>query len=348
MSNLTTRGATSPPKHLASLAATEPAEARGLERDEVRLLVAGPDRLVDAVFLELPDFLRPGDLVVVNRSATLAACVDARRSDATEVEVHFASALDDGTWVVEVRPAGLSFGPVTDIREGERISLPSGAWLEVLETLPDQHRLHRVTVAVEGPVTALLERHGRPISYGYVPQRWPLSAYQTVFARDPGSAEMPSAARPFTSRTVTELKTRGVLVAPVTLHTGVSSPEVGEPPNPERYDVPAATAALVNHVRWRGGRVVAVGTTATRALETTADDSGFVRAGRGWTELVLGTDRPARVVNGLVTGWHEPGASHVHLLEAVAGPDLVQRAYEHAEEAGYLWHEFGDSCLLLP
>ncbi len=327
--------------------ATEPAEARGLERDEVRLLVASPDRLTDSVFLELPDFLEPGDLVVVNRSATLAASVDGRRGS-TPVEVHFATALDDGTWVVEVRPEGLSFGPVTDIAVGERIDLPAGAWLDVLETLPGQVRLHRVAVAVEGPATALLERHGRPIAYGYIPQRWPLSAYQTVFAREPGSAEMPSAARPFTTRTVTDLATRGVLVAPVTLHTGVSSPEVGEPPNPERYDVPAATAALVNHVRWRGGRIVAVGTTVTRALETVADPDGFVRPGHGWTDLVLGADRPARVVTGLVTGWHEPGASHVHLLEAVAGHELVAEAYGHAEREGYLWHEFGDSCLLLP
>ncbi|MCU1601466.1 MAG: S-adenosylmethionine:tRNA-ribosyltransferase-isomerase (queuine synthetase) [Frankiales bacterium] len=333
--------------HLQTHSATEPAEARGLERDEVRLLVAAPDRLVDSVFLELPDFLEPGDLVVVNRSATLAASVDGTRSG-VPVEVHFASALDDGTWVVEVRPQGLSFGPVADVAVGERIGLPAGAWLDVLETLPGQARLHRAAVAVEGPVTALLGRHGRPISYGYVPRRWPLSAYQTVFAVEPGSAEMPSAARPFTPRTVTDLATRGVLVAPVTLHTGVSSPEVGEPPNPERFDVPATTAALVNSVHWRGGRVVAVGTTVTRALETVADAAGFVRPGRGWTDLVLGTDRPARVVTGLVTGWHEPGASHVHLLEAVAGPALVADAYDHAGREGYLWHEFGDSCLLLP
>jgi S-adenosylmethionine:tRNA ribosyltransferase-isomerase len=327
--------------------ATEPAEARGLARDEVRLLVASPDRLVDRTFRHLPDVLAPGDLVVVNRSATLAAAVDAWRGG-VPVEVHFASMLDDGTWVVEVRPEGLSFGPVADIAVGERIDLPAGAWLEVLETLPDQVRLHRTRVALEGPLTSFLDQHGRPISYGYVPQRWPLSAYQTVFAREPGSAEMPSAARPFTERTVTDLVTRGVLVAPVTLHTGVSSPEAGEPPNPERFDVPAATAALVNHVRWRAGRIVAVGTTVTRALETVADPDGFVRAGHGWTDLVLGEARPARVVDGLVTGWHEPGASHVHLLEAVAGQDLVARAYEHAEREGYLWHEFGDSCLLLP
>ena len=327
--------------------ATEPAEARGLARDEVRLLEARPDRLADHLFRDLPDLLEPGDLVVVNRSATLAASLDGRRRE-TPVEVHFATALDDGTWVVEVRPEGLSFGPVTDIAVGERIDLPDGAWLDVLETLPGQVRLHRVSVGLEGPVQALLERHGRPIAYGYVPKRWPLADYQTVFASEPGSAEMPSAARPFTQDLVTRLVTRGVLVAPVTLHTGVSSPEAGEPPNPERFEVPAPTAALVNHVRWRSGRVVAVGTTVTRALETVADLDGFVRPGRGWTDLVLGTSRPARVVTGLVTGWHEPGASHVHLLESVAGPDLVARAYEHAEAHDYLWHEFGDSCLLLP
>lgn len=332
---------------LATNNATEPAEARGLERDEVRLLVAAPDRLTDSVFLELPDFLDPGDLVVVNRSATLAASVDGWR-DGVAVEVHFASALDDGTWVVEVRPEGLSFGPVTDIAVGERLDLPAGAWIDVLETLPDQVRLHRVRVGLEGAVPAFLAQHGRPIAYGYVPQRWPLSSYQTVFAREPGSAEMPSAARPFTHRTVTDLVTHGVLLAPVTLHTGVSSPEAGEPPRPERFDVPATTAALVNHVRRHGGRVVAVGTTVTRALETVAEPDGSVRAGHGWTELVLGADRPARAVTGLVTGWHEPGASHVHLLEAVAGRELVARAYEHAAAEGYLWHEFGDSCLLLP
>jgi S-adenosylmethionine:tRNA ribosyltransferase-isomerase len=325
--------------------ATEPAEARGLERDGVRLLVASPTQLADAVFHQLPDHLQPGDLVVVNRSATLAASLDGVRGG-TPVEVHFASRLDDGTWVVEVRPAGLSFGPVTDIEVGERIGLTPDSGLEVLQTLPGQVRLHRVRVSV--PVLPLLERFGRPISYGYVPGRWPLSTYQTVFATEPGSAEMPSAARPFTHRTVTDLARRGVLLAPVVLHTGVSSPEVGEPPNPERFEVPATTAALVNHVRRQGGRVVAVGTTATRALETVASADGVVSAGSGWTDLVLGLDRPARVVDGLITGWHEPGASHVHLLEAVAGLDLVAAAYVHASAEGYLWHEFGDSCLLLP
>jgi S-adenosylmethionine:tRNA ribosyltransferase-isomerase len=128
----------------------------------------------------------------------------------------------------------------------------------------------------------------------------------------------------------------------------VSSLEAGESPAAERFEVPRTTAELVNLTRASGGRVVAVGTTVTRALETTADEHGQVSPGAGWTELVLGADRPARAVTGLVTGWHSPGASHLELLEAVGGQELVESAYEAAVRLGYLWHEFGDSCLLLP
>jgi S-adenosylmethionine:tRNA ribosyltransferase-isomerase len=147
---------------------------------------------------------------------------------------------------------------------------------------------------------------------------------------------------------VTDLVRAGVAVAPVTLHAGVSSLEPGEAPPPERYQVPASTAALVNHTRDHGGRVVAVGTTVTRALETVAGPQGGVWAGAGWTDLVLEPARPARVVAGLVTGWHAPDASHLLLLAAVGGADLVAEAYAAALAEGYLWHEFGDSCLLLP
>lgn len=318
-------------------AAAAPPEAR----DDVRLLVARPGSLSDTGFRALPSYLRAGDLVVVNDSATLAAALDGRRADGTPVAVHFSTELDDGDWVVEVRPEGRATGPVTDVQAGERIDLPSGAWLRVESS--QSVRLHRAHVAVEGPVTALLARRGRPISYAYVPGRYPLDAYQTVFARRPGSAEMPSAGRPFTEALVTKLVTRGVAVAPVTLHCGVSSAEAGEPPAAERFEVPAATAALVQHTRRTGGRVIAVGTTVTRALETTAGEQGS-----GWTDLVLSPAQPTAIVTGLVTGWHPPGASHLALLEAVAGPELVARAYAEAERLGYLCHEFGDSCLLLP
>ena len=325
------------------------ASAPPARRDAVRLLVAGPGRLQHARFDKIGDFLEPGDLVVVNTSGTLSAAVDGVRDTGTRVTVHFATALDGGDWVVEVRPARRAQGPVGDLRAGERVTLPDGVVLTVLAAHPaGQLRLWRARVPVDGGVVAYLARVGRPIRYGYVSGRYPAAAYQTVFAREPGSAEMPSAGRPFTAEVVTDLVTRGIGVAPVLLHTGVSSPEAGEPPQPERFRVDAVTARAVNTTRAWGGRVVAVGTTVTRALESAVDADGIVRAAQGWTDLVLGPDRPARVVDGLVTGWHAPGASHLQLLQAVAGSELVERAYAEARRAEYLWHEFGDSCLLLP
>jgi S-adenosylmethionine:tRNA ribosyltransferase-isomerase len=330
----------------AGAEATEPAEVRGSGRDDVRLLVASPRGLTHARFPDLPSYLRPGDLLVVNNSATLAAAVDGRRADGTPVTVHFATALDDGAWVVELRPYGRATGPVTDAYEAERVALPAGACLTLDQPYESGPRLWRARVAVEGGVPALLQRHGRPITYAYVTRPWPLTAYQTVFATTPGSAEMPSAARPFTTELVTRLVSDGVTIAPVTLHTGVSSPEAGEAPLPERYAVPARTAALVNLTRQEGGRVIAVGTTVTRALETVATTDGTARPGAGWTDLVLGPDRPARIVDGLISGWHAPGASHLLLLAAVAGERTVHDAYDAAVEHRYLWHEFGDSALL--
>jgi S-adenosylmethionine:tRNA ribosyltransferase-isomerase len=324
--------------------ATEPPPVR----DGVRLLVAWAGGVEHASFSGIGKFLAAGDLVVVNTSATLAAAVDGSRAGGP-VEVHFSAELDDGAWVVEVRPAGSPAGPVGDLRPGEVISLDDGAALIVGQPRPaGQARLWEARPRIDGGVPWFLTRHGRPIRYGYVPRPWPLPEYQTVFAREPGSAEMPSAGRPFTGQVVTDLITRGVAVAPVVLHTGVSSQEPGEPPQPERFRVPAATARLVNSTRRAGGRVIAVGTTVTRALESAADQDGSVRPGQGWTDLVLGPARPARAVTGLVTGWHAPGASHLALLAAVAGPGLVGRAYAEAVRAGYRWHEFGDSCLLLP
>ncbi len=175
-----------------------------------------------------------------------------------------------------------------------------------------------------------------------------MGAYQTVFAREAGSAEMPSAGRPFTDALVTELVTGGVLVAPLVLHAGVSSPERDEPPFPERFRVPAETARLVGAVRSWGGRVIAVGTTVVRALESVALPGGAVRAGEGWTSLVVTPERGLRVVDGLITGWHEPESSHLLMLEAAAGRELLQRAYDEAAARGLAGHEFGDALLILP
>jgi S-adenosylmethionine:tRNA ribosyltransferase-isomerase len=174
-----------------------------------------------------------------------------------------------------------------------------------------------------------------------------LSTYQNVFATVPGRAEMPSAGRPFTGAVLAALAARGVLVAPITLHTGVASAEASEPPYPEWFAVPAATARLVEHVRAGGGRVVAVGTTVVRALESAVHD-GHVRAGSGWTDLVIGPERGVHAVDGLLTGFHEPRASHLRMLAAVGGEPMLRLGYEAALRERYLWHEFGDVHLLLP
>jgi S-adenosylmethionine:tRNA ribosyltransferase-isomerase len=334
--------------------ATEPPEAHGVARDAVKLLVARPTGVSHARFADLGEYLRPGDLLVVNNSATLPAAVDGHRAG-HPVSIHFSTARAEKIWVVELRPAANATGHLTDIRPGERIDMAGGGAIVIGSSYPKPGvaggRLWTARVVLEGregSVLSYLARYGRPIRYSYVPRQWPLSYYQTVFARSPGSAEMPSAARPFSTELVTALVAAGITIMPITLHAGVSSAEPGEPPVPELFGVPPATARAVNLTRAAGGRVIAVGTTATRALESAADADGVVHQAAGWTDLVLGPGRPCRVVDGLITGWHDAGASHLLLLEAVAGARLVARAYREAVEQGYLWHEFGDSALLLP
>ncbi|MDE9366112.1 S-adenosylmethionine:tRNA ribosyltransferase-isomerase [Luteipulveratus sp. YIM 133132] len=333
--------------------APAPAEARGLARDSVRLMVASSHGITHARFRDLPDHLAPGDLVVVNNSATIAGQVDGHRADHGPVVVHVATPLDDGSWVVELRSAPDAASPVLDAAPGEHVEV-GRLVLTLLAPYPAEgssptgagNRLWRV--AVDGDLADTLAREGRPISYGYLDRHYPLSAYQSVFSTMPGSAEMPSAGRPFTDALVTRLIAGGVGVAPITLHTGVSSQDAGEAPQPERFEVPETTARLVNAARATGGRVIAVGTTVTRALESAVRPDGRVVATRGWTERVISPSDPARVVDGLITGWHNPEASHLLLVESIAGAGLTQAAYDAAVDEGYLWHEFGDSALLLP
>ena len=277
------------------------AAAPPVRRDDVRLLVATPAGLAHARFAAIGEYLAPGDLLVVNTSATVPAAVDAVRANGVPAAVHFSTAVGESDWLVEVRPAGRASGPVDDAALGERIRLPHGVHLRLIAPYPSgqvRPRLWLAHVEVEGGVLAYLVRVGRPIRYAYVPRAYPIEDYQTVFARDPGSAEMPSAGRPFTADIVTDLVSRGVTVAPVMLHTGVSSQDAGQAPLPEPFRVPEPTARLVRLTRASGGRVVAVGTTVTRALESVADDAGRVSARDGWTDLRLGPDRPARVVDG--------------------------------------------------
>ena len=332
-------------------AATGPIEATGRRRDEARLLVSsrfdGTD--VDTTFAALPDFLDPGDVLVVNTSATLPAAIPI--VDGERLLLHVAGELPAGLRLVEVRRSnGAGSLPFPDAGAGS-VRLPGGGRATLMAPYPlDGSTSSRLWVAhldLPGGLLPYLAEHGRPIRYS-TPEPWPLDAYQTVFATEPGSAEMPSAARGFTTELVTVLVAKGIVFAPIVLHCGVSSPEAGEAPQPERYRIPATTAALVNAARDAGQRIIAVGTTATRALETTAAEDGTVHPGAGWTELVITPERGVRAVDGLVTGWHEPEASHHDLIEAVARRTTLERAYAKAGALGYHGHEFGDLHLIIP
>jgi S-adenosylmethionine:tRNA ribosyltransferase-isomerase len=344
-----------PPAAIAALTldpsreAHEPPEARGLRRDEVRLMVSvGDAEPVHARFDDLGRFLAAGDLLVVNTSATIAAAVDGVRPDGEPVAVHVSGQLPGGLWLVEVRrPVAGTTEPLV-VPEPEVVHLAGGGSVVLLAPFADSQRLWFARFDLLTSVAGHLAHHGRPIRYRYVGRDWPLRDYQSVFSAEPGSAEMPSAARPFTPEVVADLVRRGVTFAPLLLHTGVSSLEGREAPYPERYRVPAATARLVNAAHDAGNRVVAVGTTVVRALETVTDEGGTSHPGEGWTEVVVSPERGVRAVDGLVTGWHEPEATHLAMLEAVAGTRPLELAYAAAFTEGYLWHEFGDSHLLVP
>ena len=340
----------------ADLEAGAPPEARGLTRDGVRMMVAErrTGRIRHSTFALLASFLDPGDLVVINTSGTLPAAVDA--TDAVTgraLAVHLSTGLDGDRWVVEPRVVeGTTTRRWTpaDGSPPQRLRLGGdGARMQLLQPYRDSDRLWVARLELPRPALRWLATHGRPIRYGYATRPWPLSAYQNVYATEPGSAEMPSAGRPFTPELITRLVAKGVAVAPVVLHTGVASLEADELPYPERARVPAATAERVNATRRAGGRVVAVGTTTVRALESAYRPAlGTVGAFDGWTDLVVTPERGVTTVDGLLTGWHEPQASHLLMLEAVAGRPLLQASYQAALAEGYLWHEFGDVHLILP
>jgi S-adenosylmethionine:tRNA ribosyltransferase-isomerase len=370
---------------VSTLAATlpEPAEAsgppeeRGLARDGVRLMVASPSRLLHASFAALPDLLLPGDLLVVNTSRTLPAALPARRADGEALTLNLSTPVPDaiapvraepgpsrttaiapvraepgpsrttelrGRWVVELRRAETA---ARDAHAGERLSLPAGGRVELVAPFRGT-RLWIAALALPEPLLDYLDHNGRPIRYRHLDGEWPLELHQTVYATEPGSAEMPSAGRPFTPELIARLVARGIDLAPVVLHTGVSSLESDEAPYPERYRVPAWTAERVNLARRLGGRVIAVGTTVVRALESAVAHDGRVGQAAGWTELVIGPERGVRAIDGIVTGFHDRDSSHLWMLEAIADRELLERAYSAAAAAGYLRHEFGDLLLIEP
>ncbi|CAN5567155.1 S-adenosylmethionine:tRNA ribosyltransferase-isomerase [soil metagenome] len=332
----------------ASLQASEPPEARGLERDAVRLLVSTPAGHTHHIFNQLADLLVPGDLLVVNHSATLAASLPASGAIGN-FTLNLSTNYGDGLWLAEPRWRSDQPGPLPLVT-GERIDV-AGSPLRLVAPYPGLPRLWFVQAQTD--LCQVMGHIGNPIRYGYVADRYPLAAYQTIFAKIPGSAEMPSAGRPFTRRVLRALHARGVQMAGITLHTGVSSLEVEteiveqHPLYAEPFHVSVGTAAAVNAAKREHRRVIAVGTTVVRALES-AWDGQQVGPARGFTRRYVHPGESVHTVDGLLTGLHDPLASHLAMLYAIAGPTLIREAYHVATEEGYLWHEFGDSHLILP
>ncbi len=342
------------------LEAAAPPEARGLARDHVRLMVTNyvDDNMRHTRFDRLPEILRPGDVLVLNTSGTRNAALRGLRKDGSELEIHLSTRLENGLWTIEPRSIH-SDGKTQHfdgLVPGEKLRLLAGASAVLHqpyigdcepEAQPSK-TLWEASMTLPGDVDAYLARWGFPIRYNYVKDRWPASYYQNVYATEPGSAEMPSAGRPLTRSVLRALAARGVRILPLVLHTGVSNVEAHEPPYKESYRVPAETAQAVSEAHREGRRVIAVGTTVVRALESVADALGNVHPGEGWTCLVVTPHRRLRVVNGLLTGFHEPEASHLAILEALAGKPHIEAVYQEALRQGYLWHEFGDVHLILP
>ena len=342
------------------LEASAPPEARGLRRDQVRLMVSNysTNHVEHTRFHNFHKFLNEGDVLVINTSRTRNSALLATRSDGTLFELHLSIHFDDDLWTVEVRSmdeAGKT-KHFEDVHAGETLNLPGDATAILQEpyvsdcnenTKPSE-TLWLARVHFPTDVDEYLTRHGFPIRYNYVKERWPLSFYQTVYATEPGSAEMPSAGRPFTPRLLKRLESKGIKIAPLILHTGISNLETHEPPYKEYYRVTEETVQIINEARATGKRIVAVGTTAIRALETVTNGDGITHAGEGWTCLVVTPQRGLRAVDALLTGMHEPEASHLAMLEALAGEAHIKIAYQAALRKGYLWHEFGDLHLILP
>src|SRR6266436_1914991 len=312
----------------STLEAGEPPEARGLERDEVRLMVSyiSTNQVVHTRFRQIGDFLEPGDVLVINTSGTLNAALPATRSDGTQLELHLSTHLPTNLWVVEMRAyqdnREKTTKPFYNIHQGEYFELPAGASVTFHTPYAPGHAVSRLWVATLNlpvPLHDYLDQHGFPIRYSYVKEGWPLSYYQTVYATEMGSAEMPSAGRAFTSELLTRLIARGIQIAPLLLHTGVASTEQNEPVYEEYYRVSEPTARLVNSARLAHQRVIAVGTTVVRALETVTDTSRITHPGEGWTDILITPQHGIRSVNGLLTGLHEPLSTHLAMLETLAG-----------------------------
>ncbi len=339
------------------LNAKEPPERRGIRRDQVRLLVIdrATGRVEHSHFDKIDDYVRENDLLVFNSSRTLPASLrgcDCSAAHGPCMEVRLAERLPDDSWLALLLcEQGDPFG--CGLRPEMQIEFAEGLSATVLERDASIPRLWKLRFSTSGTqLVDLIYRLGKPIRYEYVSAPWDLDYYQTVYATEPGSAEMPSAGRAFTWKLLLDLKRRGVDAAYIVLHAGLSSYmddelDAQHPSSEEEYLVSATRAEKINLTRAKDGRVIAVGTTVVRALESVVDETGCVTGVHGYTRLKIDNHHRLKAVDGLLTGLHEPEASHLNLLSAFLPAEQIRAAYEEAIARKYLWHEFGDLNLIL-
>ena len=333
-----------------------PTEERGLPRDGVRLLVSdkSDNSITHSQFRNLGSFLQEGDLLIVNASGTLNAALPTTLPNGTEGRVHLSTKLSDKEWLVEVRQVSKNKTiRFHGLNVGQVLKIPGKAVLKITapyfadNSKKDHLQLWKAQLNISGNVNEYLAQYGQAIKYSDLQHQYPSTYYQTVFANEPGSVEMPSAGRAFTAELVSNLFSKGVQFAPILLHTGISSLEIDERPYPEYFRVTSLTAKLVNQAKRNGQRIIAVGTTAIRAIESAVNDSGKVVAREGMTNLYITPERGLKVVNAMLTGFHEPKASHLLMMQALANQEHLSLAYRAAIKQQYQWHEFGDLHLLL-
>ena len=338
------------------LQCAKPTEVRGIRRDEVKLMVSKihSDEIHHNTFKNIDQYLNEGDVLVVNASGTLKAALEAFLVNGKQVKVHFSTKIKDHLWIAEIREIvnGSTKRFEGDLK-GEILALKRGGSIELIEPYykighKNHLKLWKVKVNIPIPVEEYLDYYGKPIKYNYIKDTYPQSYYQTVFATEMGSAEMPSAGRAFTPELVTRLISKGVQIVPIILHTGVASLELNERPYDEYFKVSQSTADAINLARKKGRRIIAIGTTAIRAIESATDQHGKVHAKEGWTDLYITPQRGLFVTDALLTGFHEPEASHLMMLEALTGRNHLEVTYHHALKNEYQWHEFGDLHLILP
>ena len=335
------------------LACPEPTERRGIPRDAVRLLVSRENGSIEhATFDQLDHFLQKGDVLVVNTSATRPAAIPVDLPEQRKGRVHFSTRIGHSDWLVEIREVRQN--KTRRWSEGTKnmeFSLPNGGQLKLVKPYYQNRKLLHLwhaELSINQNTNLYFAEHARPIQYENLEREYPLHFYQTLFSFHPGSAEMPSAGRGFTSSLIERLQEKGVVFAPILLHTGVSSLEENEKPYPEYIEVNPLSASVINHAKNHGKRIVAVGTTAVRAIESAVNEKGEVRTFKGHTSLYIDKGDEMKVVDALITGFHEPKASHLHMLQALAGPEHLEKSYSAALKNHYYWHQFGDLHLILP